>query len=144
LKLDNIPRKDLVDLIEKSSAMAISRINPSIVALPFMSSNQDHEATFKAGFAACRVRPGKLSPSMVLSYEQPDISWSPLHFRPNFYVDISGILGLKLEALSLYKSQLRDEPHQRSLENVKRLAELRGKDIGTGAAESFFLHRFSL
>ncbi len=41
-----------------------------------------------------------------------------------------------LEAIRLYATQLRPNPHIRSLESVTALAELRGKEIGVRYAEA--------
>ena len=46
LRLDAIPRKELVSLIEKDAKLSLQKLNPSIIALPAISYNQDHEAVF--------------------------------------------------------------------------------------------------
>ncbi len=63
-------------------------------------------------------------------------------FLPNFYVDITDYLDIKINALSLYQSQIREDPHALSLENVRRLAELRGREIYVKSAEVFVCRRF--
>ena len=47
----------------------------------------------------------------------------------------------KLEAISLYQSQIRSNPHPRSYDGVKTIAKLRGKEICVEAAEAFICHR---
>jgi LmbE family N-acetylglucosaminyl deacetylase len=145
LMLDTIPMKVLIDLIENKSKVAINKINPTVVALPFEHDyNQDHAAIFKAGFAACRPIPDKIKsfPKLVLSYEQPATFWSSVRYHPNLYQDIgNAYLDLKLEALALYKSQIRPNPHPRSIEGVKTIAKLRGTEICVEAAEAFICHR---
>src|SRR6185436_4914444 len=54
LRLDAIPRRDLIALIERDGRLSIDRIRPTVVMLPAVSYNQDHEAVFRAGFTACR------------------------------------------------------------------------------------------
>jgi LmbE family N-acetylglucosaminyl deacetylase len=136
LRLDTLPQKDLIDCIE----FHLHRSEPTIVALPSPSYHQDHRAVHQAGITACRPRPSNLKPfaSTVLSYEVT--SWGET-FTPNFYVDISDFLDKKLEALKLYKSQMREDPHPLSVENIKRLNELRGREICVEAAEAFVCHR---
>lgn len=144
LKLDTLPKKTILDSVEKESKVSIDKIKPTIVALPTrLSTNQDHTALFDAGFTACRPRPMDIKhfPRYVISYEQPDILWSEKPFQPTFYVDITEHLDNKIKALSYYESQVQKEPHARSLENVRRFAEFRGKEICVGAAEAFFAHR---
>jgi len=145
LKLDILPRKELIDIIEYKAKFSIANINPDIIAIPSLAcQNQDHEAVFHASFTACRprVKEGLNNAPMVLVYEQPDILWTSRGFRPNFYVDISNYLNIKLRALSLYSSQMRKEPNLRSIENVERMARLRGSEVCVEAAEAFECYRF--
>ncbi len=144
LMLDTVPQKKLIDIIEKDSKVSINNTKPTIVAIPCPHYfNQDHRAVFSAGFAACRPRPRNLKhmPEMVLSYEQPEVFWSDTAFRPNFYVDITGQIKKKLEAIKLYQSQVHEGTHPRTLDNIKNIARLRGKDVGAEYAESFIAHR---
>ncbi len=146
LKLDLIPRKDLIDVIESKSKYSVNKINPDIIAVPSLAcQNQDHEAVFNAAFTACRprVKKGLNNAPAVLVYEQVDNLWTSRSFKPNFYVDISDYLETKIKALSLYESQMREEPNLRSLENVKRLSQLRGSEICVEAAEAFECYRFT-
>jgi LmbE family N-acetylglucosaminyl deacetylase len=145
LKLDVMPRKDLIDVIESKSRYAVNKINPDMIAVPSLAcQNQDHEAVFNAAFTACRprVKDGLNNAPTVLVYEQVDNLWTSRGFKPNFYVDISDYLDAKLQALTLYRSQMREEPNLRSLENVKRLSQLRGSEICVEAAEAFECYRF--
>jgi LmbE family N-acetylglucosaminyl deacetylase len=147
LKLDKMPKKDLMNLIEKESKVSLNKVNPSIVLLPFKHSyNQDHQAVFEAGFAAVRPRPQdiKSTPSVVLVYEQPDVIWSTEAFKPNFFVDITNEIEHKLKALRLYNSQVHPHPHPASLENVKNMASSRGVSIGCDAAEAYQCLRFKI
>jgi|Deesub1362A_J573_1020465.scaffolds.fasta_scaffold00462_11 LmbE family N-acetylglucosaminyl deacetylase len=145
LKLDILPRKELIDIIESKAKYSIANVNPDIIAIPSLAcQNQDHEAVFHASFTVCRprVKDGLNNTPMVLAYEQPDILWTSRGFKPNFYVDISNYLNTKLKALSLYASQMREEPNLRSIENVKRMSRLRGSEICVEAAEAFECYRF--
>lgn len=139
LRLDMIPQRELIDVIE-SGEVSIASVKPTIVCIPFKhSTNQDHVAVSKASFTACRpvASSRKITPRVVLSYEQPETNWTEKRFEPNFYVDITAHIETKVRALSTYSSQVRDGSHPRSLENVRRMAELRGAEVGVGAAEAF-------
>lgn len=143
LRLDALPRRDLISQIERESELAIDRVEPDIVILPEPSYNQDHEATFVAGFAACRphLPPEKPFVPVVLSADAPQLGWSVAPPRFSVYVDISDHLDRKLLAHACHRSQLRPEPSHASLENIERLARLRGSEVGVSAAEAFVCHR---
>jgi LmbE family N-acetylglucosaminyl deacetylase len=137
-KLDTLPKRDLVDLVE----VTLNKHRPELLLLPSGHDyDQDHVASFEAGFAAARPIAevfGKWLVPHVMTYESAKLSWSatPLP-RHTASCDISAHLETKLEAMRLYASQLRPSPHVRSLESVRALAEMRGKEIGVGYAEAF-------
>ncbi|MCK4909300.1 MAG: PIG-L family deacetylase [Planctomycetes bacterium] len=148
LRLDALPRRDLISLIEQKSKVAIDKIKPTMVALPAVSYNQDHYAVFYAGFTACRpsLPEVKHFPPIVLTYDNPTLFWNVERekFHPNFYVDISDYLDIKLKALSFHKSQLKPKLHHCSMESLTTLVKLRGKEISVEAAEAFTSFRFIL
>lgn len=145
LKLDAMPMKELISLFEKDCRLAIDKIKPTMVILPAISYNQDHEAVFRAGFTACRpsLPDVKSFQKIVLSCDNPAISWSLERekFHPNFYVDITDHLETKLKAVSCYRSQVRPRLHHASLENIEWLARVRGREVSVEAAEAFMVHR---
>src|SRR5579872_1100671 len=54
LRLETLPRRELADKIERSSMLCTEKVRPTMIVLPAPSYNQDHEAVYKAGLAACR------------------------------------------------------------------------------------------
>lgn len=146
LKLDAMPLKELISLFENGCRLAIDKIKPTMVILPAISYNQDHEAVFRAGFTACRpsLPEVKSFQKIVLSCDNPAISWSLERekFHPHFYVDITDYLETKLKAVSCYQSQVRSRLHHASLENIEWLARVRGREVSVEAAEAFMCHRF--
>lgn len=145
LRLDAIPRRDLISIIERDSKVSIDKIKPTMVALPAISYNQDHCAIFHAGFTACRPRGTNNNfPSIVLAYDNPTLFWNVERekFHPNFYVDISKYCDIKIKALMLHQSQLKPRLHHCSLESLEHLIKLRGKEISVEAAEAFMCYRF--
>ncbi len=148
LRLDAMPRRDLIAAIERDSAVAIDRVKPTMVALPAISYNQDHCAVFHAGFTACRPHVRALKPfqSIVLAYDNPTLFWNVERekFHPNLYVDISEFLDVKLKALSFHRSQVKPSEHHCSIENLEYLVRVRGRDISVEAAEAFMCYRFVL
>jgi hypothetical protein len=53
------------------------------------------------------------------------------------FFDISETIDLKLKAMSEYKTELKDFPHPRSLEGIRKNAELWGMKVGLKYAEAF-------
>ena len=145
LRLDAIPRRDLIAKIEQESKLAYDRLKPTMVAIPVSSYNQDHEAVFRAAFTAARpgVRSIKPFQPLVLGYNNTSLFWSLERekFHPNFYVDITNYLDRKLTALSMHESQMRDPIHHSSVQNVEYTARLRGSEISVEAAEGYMVFR---
>lgn len=147
LKMDMIPQREIIEEIENGERISLDTIQPSIVAVPFISDyNQDHRSTTQALFAASRPGPNDLKPlqKIVLGYESvPTANWWNNPKNSNFFVSLNDSeLDAKISALSLYASQVRPPFHPRSLEAMKTLAFYRGMYIGAKAAEAFFSYRF--
>jgi LmbE family N-acetylglucosaminyl deacetylase len=144
LRLDSIPRRDLVSKIERDSKLAIDKIKPTILALPAPSFNQDHEVLYKAGLTASRPHLASMKPFQrtVLVMDAPQLAWGDVNFKPNFYVNITDCLDKKLDAYRCHASQLRPDPHQGGVEALRILAEARGREISVPAAEAYECLRF--
>ncbi len=145
LNLNTVPQRTLVDLIEKDSPVSLTTIRPTMVAIPAPDHyHQDHRAVFDASFAALRPLPHDLKPfqPIVLMHEQACYAWSITRLQPNFYVDITNQLEAKVRALELHHSQLRTGLHFRTPDHLRRLAQVRGREVGVEAAEAFICHRF--
>ncbi len=145
LRLDTIPRRELISQFERDAKLALDKLQPTMVAIPVSSYNQDHEAVFRAAFTALRPGVPKIKPiqPLVLGYNNTSLFWSLEHekIHMNFYVDISDYLEQKLHALGLHASQMRDPLHHSSLQNVEYAARLRGSEISVAAAEGYMLFR---
>ncbi len=148
LRLDMIPRRDLIAQIERDGKLAIDRIRPTILAIPVSSYNQDHEAVFRAAFTAARpgVPDEKPFQRLVLGYDNTSLFWSLERekFHPNFYVDITDFLDTKIEALMMHKSQMRPAIHHSSAQNVEYIARVRGREVSVEAAEGYMVFRYVL
>ena len=142
VKLDTISRKDLNDLITQ----VVYEVKPEVVYVTHKGDvNQDHRLVFEATMVAIRPKPG-VSIKKVLSYETlSGTEWAAPFvenvFIPNVFVDISDNLELKLKAMAIYESEVKEYPHPRSLEAISVLAKRRGSTIGVKAAEAFMLIR---
>jgi N-acetylglucosamine malate deacetylase 1 len=141
-RLDEIPHHRL----NQAFGELLREVCPDTLLLPFVGDiHLDHQLSFLSGMVA--ARPHRASfPNRILCYETlSETNWNaPLvspTFAPNVFVDISAQLELKLEAMSLYGSQQRDFPHERSLATIRALAMLRGSTVHRAAAEAFMLVR---
>jgi len=148
LRLDAIPRRELVGKIESEAVLSLDKIKPTMLALPVSSYNQDHEAVFRAAFTAARPGVPSLKPfqPIVIGYDNTSLFWSLERekFHPNFYVDITEFLDTKLTALTMHASQMRDPVHHSSAQNVEHAARIRGSEISVAAAEGYMALRFVL
>jgi len=144
LRLDSLPRRDLVNVLERDARLSIDKIKPTIVTIPAPSYNQDHEAVFKASLTACRPHLASLKPfqHLVLIADAPQLCWGAEAFRPNFYVDITRHLEKKLEAFKCHRSQQRPDPHNGGIESLRLLALARGREVSIEAAEAYKCLRF--
>ncbi len=142
-RMDTVPLLDVVQDIER----VMGKCRPSIVYTHHASDvNIDHRRAQDAVLAACRPQPMH-SVKQLLFFEVPSSTeWRPAAsgpiFSPDWFVDISDTLSLKLEALRAYAPELREFPHPRSTAAVENLARWRGASAGLQAAEAFSLGRF--
>lgn len=138
-RFDSIPLLDIVKIIESY----VEKIQPEIVYTHFGGDiNIDHYVTFNAVMTATRPLPGT-SVKWVFAFETlSSTEWNySTKFRPNYFVDITDFLDIKLEAMNQYQSELRKFPHPRSLEAIKHNALAWGARAGFEAAEPFMLVR---
>jgi LmbE family N-acetylglucosaminyl deacetylase len=62
-------------------------------------------------------------------------------FVPNYFVDISDYIGLKIRALQFYDEEMWDYPHIRSYNLVENLSKFRSSLVGIENAEAFCIER---
>jgi N-acetylglucosamine malate deacetylase 1 len=149
LRLDALPRCELIHAIERGSDLALEKLRPDVViAPPSGDYNQDHQAVYEATMSA--LRPGspehKAFARVVLTYELPYHGWSIADSQPPpaLLVPLGDeALRAKLGALELYRSQLKPSgPISRS--GAEALARCRGVLCGAAAAEAFHVKRLVL
>jgi len=132
MKLDTVPHLTINRSVEK----IISKIKPNVVyTTPYHDLNKDHRIVYESTLVASRA----LSSSVtnLFSYELPGFSKEV--FTPNVYVDISDFIKYKIKAFEMYKSEIREFPHSRSIESIQTLSKFRGIESGLQNAESFKL-----
>lgn len=135
---DTVPLLDVVQTIEGE----IAERNPSVVYTHHPGDlNVDHERTARATVTATRPLADS-DVERVLAFETLSATeWAvptvDNAFQPTSFVDIDEHLETKLDALSAYEDELREPPHPRTVETVRRNAEVWGAKAGLGAAEPF-------
>jgi N-acetylglucosamine malate deacetylase 1 len=141
-------RMDGVELLEVVQAVEqfVDRHRPSMVLTHHAGDvNVDHRVVHEAVVVACRPQPGHCVRELLFFEVPSSTEWRPpdvaAPFAPSWFVDISGTLGRKLDALNAYATELRAFPHPRSPEAVRALAQWRGASAGFAAAEAFVLGR---
>lgn len=150
LSLCNFPdnRMDSVDLLDviKKIEEFIGKYKPNIVYTHHNGDvNIDHLITHKAVVVACRPLPNQSVNSILLFETVSSTEWqmpcSEEVFKPNWFVDINTTFERKMEALKLYKNEMRNWPHSRSYEAIRCLAKYRGFSAGIDCAEAFVVGR---
>ena len=139
-KFDSVP---LLDIIKKVESY-IEKIDPEIVYTHYGDDlNIDHKLIFQAVLTAARPLPGSRIKLLAVFETLSSTEWAEDEktFVPNFYSEISNNLDKKLDAMSKYKSELREFPHPRSLEGIKILAKKRGVEAGVKAVEALKIIR---
>jgi len=146
LRLDAMPRRDLVNIIERTAQLSTDKIGPSMLVVPAPSFNQDHEAVYDACVTACRphLASHKSFQQVVLVADAPQLGWGIREpFLPNFYVPLTqSQIDRKIKAYECHASQVRPAPHMGSSEALRNLAATRGMEISVQYAEAYRSLRF--
>ena len=137
-RFDSVP---LLEVIKKIEAV-VEEVQPETVFTQHGGDlNVDHQVTFRAVMTAVRPMEGR-SVRALYAYEvASSTEWAfqkfdPV-FRPALFVDISGFLDRKIDAMSAYGGESRPAPHPRSSEVLRAQALTRGSAVGLEAAEAF-------
>lgn len=136
-----LDKYSLVDVIAPLEDL-VSEIRPHVVYVQYgYDINRDHQILFQAGLVA--TRPIEADIEAIYSFDTvSSTEWAyPRSFVPDTWVDISETLPTKLEAMSRYKTELRDWPHPRSLKSLRVKAEAAGSQVCCEAAECFMTIR---
>lgn len=122
-----------------------AELKPDFLYLPFAGDmHQDHKAIYRAALVSARPRGEHIIENIYCYETLSETEWSPMYekyFVPNHFVDVSEFFQKKLEAMAIFKTQLREFPESRSLEALEALAKYRGATIGVQRAEAFAVER---
>jgi N-acetylglucosamine malate deacetylase 1 len=150
LKLHDFPDNrmdscDLLDIIKVIEQETI-KYQPDIIYTHHNGDvNIDHRRIHEAVITATRPIPSNTVKTLLFFEVASSTEWqtpssAPI-FAPNWFVDISETLSLKMKALAAYESEMRPWPHARSILALEHLARWRGASVGVEAAEAFILGR---
>lgn len=137
-RFDSVALLDVVKLVEKY----IEKWNPNIIYTHHSGDlNIDHRITNEAVLTATRPI-GDYTVCEVYGFETvSSTEWNfgrkTDAFFPQKYVDVTGTLEIKCEAMKKYESELCEFPHPRSQDMLRALAEVRGATVGVRYAEAF-------
>ncbi len=140
--LETIPRYELNGKV----AEVVQNIKPEEVYIPHRGDMQiDHQMVVDAAMVAVRPR-GDDYPKRVYAYETlSETGWNipnvTNEFIPTVYENITDTYDVKMEAMSVFKSQLAPFPAARSVGAIEALAKFRGATVSVEAAEAFSLVR---
>lgn len=137
-RLDAVPMLEVVQAIECEGL----GYRPTIVYTHHGGDlNIDHRIVHQAVMTCFRPTPGSELREIRTFEVASSTGWAsePVDqgFRPRLFVDTTGALERKLEALRHYEDEMRSFPHVRSYEAIEALARWRGATVGLESAEAF-------
>jgi LmbE family N-acetylglucosaminyl deacetylase len=141
-RLDTVPLLDVVKLVEE----LVEQIKPEVIYTHHAGDlNIDHGIIHRAVLTA--TRPVAESPVReIYAFEVPSSTeWAFQRiepaFRPNYFIEITRTIEVKIAAMECYESEVRKFPHPRSPEALRAIAARWGSVAGCAAAEAFELVR---
>lgn len=120
-------------------------VEPEVLILPdYNDAHSDHKKVFDWCHACSKVF---RFPSIkkILTMEitsETDFGRPECPFVPNYFVDITNFMERKIQALSIYDTEIGQPPFPRSEENVRALAMMRGAMAGVLYAEAFRIIKY--
>ena len=141
-QLDKVSMLEIVKIIEKFK----NKIKPDVVLTHnFSDLNIDHRIVAEEALTAFRPEP-KQKLKKFITFEVPSATdyrmlRNKKNFTPNFFVDISKTMKIKIKAIKAYREEIKPSPHSRSLNGIKNLNKLRGNQSGLAHAEAFEIIR---
>jgi N-acetylglucosamine malate deacetylase 1 len=127
-----------IDYLVSEIEIWINSLKPDMIFIPHPGYHQDHQVAYHASLAALRPHEYNFFVKKVLVYEGiHDFLWTNEDFIPNYFIPID--IEKKIQAFSYYKSQMQEH---RSLESIRQLAALRGKQANISYAEAYRIVRW--
>jgi LmbE family N-acetylglucosaminyl deacetylase len=135
---DTVPLLDIVQTVEEE----IKAHDPDVIYTHHYGDlNIDHELACRATVTAARPLADS-GVNRILAFETLSASeWAVPEpnnaFQPTSFVNVGEHLDTKTDALAVYETELRDSPHPRTIETIRKNAEVWGSKAGVQAAEPF-------
>lgn len=140
-KMDSVPLLDIVQSIE----VVTRDLDPKVIYTHHYGDlNIDHQITNRAVMTAFRPIPGASTHSIYTFEVVSSTDWVFIErdsFNPNYFVEITNYMDVKVSALNSYDMELRQIPHTRSHSHIDALAKFRGNTVGVEMAEAFTISR---
>ncbi|MDW7973382.1 MAG: PIG-L deacetylase family protein [Thermodesulfovibrio sp.] len=141
-KVKEFPFGKLVEMISN----VVKAVKPDVVYVHNRSDvHSDHRVSFEAVMSAVKIFNNPYIRRILMYETLSETNFTPSLlenvFLPNYYVDISDFLDVKVQIAEIYKSEIKEHPFPRSKESIKALAILRGSEANVKYAEAFILLR---
>lgn len=138
-----VDKSDLGVLVTKAGKY-IDEIKPDIVYMMHEHDvHSDHRVSFSALYSCLKSFRHPFVKQVysfeALSETEFAVATAGNTFIPNVFVDITDFFDRKLDIMSLYDTEVMQEPYPRSLSSIKALARVRGSRCGAMYAEAFQL-----
>ncbi len=138
--LHAVDMKDFVVAVDT----VFKRIQPNVIYMMFSNDvHSDHRVAFDAVYSCTKSFRKPFIEKTYMMETLSETEFSPAipstSFVPNVYVDITPYMERKLEIMSIYETEVMQEPYPRSFSSIKALARLRGSRAGVMYAEAFML-----
>lgn len=130
VNFENFPDTEIPDSFVTINCLEkyAEKYQPDVVLTHSVNDiHQDHRRVGWLGMAAFR------NVAKILAFETPRVR--PANFLPSFFVNITGCVDKKWEALRCHVSQ--KEKRYLAYESTVNLASFRGSQVGVQAAEAF-------
>lgn len=139
-----------LEMIDSSEAIEIignivKEIKPDMMILPdYNDAHSDHAKVFEWCYACTKAFRFPFVKKIITMeiVSETDFGRPNNPFVPNYYVDITGYVEKKIQAMQIYDTELGEPPFPRSEENIRALAVVRGATAGVRFAEAFRIIKY--
>ena len=136
--LDTYASSELIDKISK----VFKEVEPNVIILPYNKDvHSDHRVIFDVCYSCTKSfrYPFIKKVLMMETPSETDFAFFEESFKPNYFVDISSYIDIKVEIAKIFKSEIQEHPFPRSEKNIRAYGTIRGAVAGVEAAEAFIL-----
>lgn len=124
----------------------IQSYKPEVVYIPFYGDmHTDHYVVASSAMVALRPIVAPFVKAIYAYETLSETGWNfpsaDKAFIPNVFSDISAFIDDKINAMKMYDTKIKEDPHPRSAEGILALAKYRGGTIGVNYAEAFMCIR---